>query len=377
MKIAILAGPLDNQSAGVHTYTKGLIEALLQYDSNNEYVLIREKKGPDLPSKVQQVIIPNLPFLPLFASLRLFVIVPLILRRLQVDAVVEPAHFGPFNLPRHVRRITVIHDLTPLLFPQYHRWHSQLLQRLMLRRILKKAHLILAVSQNTAHDLASHFPFTEPKTVVVPPGRDPFFRPAPSKAVLKKWRIDAPYFLFVGTIEPRKNLLLLLRAYRQFREQYKERVLLLIVGGKGWKYRVFYDELAQHPYRQDIHLTGYVDKQDLPAFYTHALALVYPSLYEGFGLPVLEAMACGAVVICSSRSSLPEVGGTAALYFGPEDEAGLLRNMQAIVQNELLAEEKKALSLQQAAAFSWESYVRLFIEAIQASNSTPGPNRKQ
>lgn len=367
MKIAILAGPLDNQSAGVHTYTKGLVGALLQYDRENEYVLIREKKGSDLPSKVQQVVIPNLRFLPLFASLRLFVIIPLVIRRLGVDAVVEPAHFGPFNLPRHIRRITVIHDLTPLLFPHFHRWHSQMLQRLMLRRILKKTHLILAVSQHTYSDLARLFPFTKPKTVVLPPGCDSFFRPDPSKAVLKKWRIDAPYFLFVGTIEPRKNLILLLQAYHRFREQNKERILLVFAGGKGWKYRPFYDELAQHPYRKDIHLAGYVDKQDLPALYTHALALVYPSLYEGFGLPVLEAMACGAVVICSNQSSLPEVGGAAALYFDPEDGAGLLSHMQAIVQDESPANKKKALSLQQAATFSWESTVRLFVEALHIS----------
>lgn len=377
MKIAILADPLDNQSAGVHAYTKGLVNALLQYDRGNEYVLIREKKDPALPSAVRQIAIPNHRFLLLFAALRLFAIIPLILRWLRVDAVVEPAHFGPFNLPRHIRRITVIHDLTPLLFPHYHRRHSQLLQRFLLRRILKKAHLILTVSQHTSNDLDRLFPFSRPKTVVIPPGCDPFFQPFISKAVLKKWRIDAPYFLFVGTVEPRKNLLMLLRAYRRFREWNNERVLLLIAGGKGWRYRSFYDELAQHPYRKDIHLAGYVDKQDLPAFYTHALALVYPSLYEGFGLPVLEAMACGAVVICSGRSSLPEVGGTAALYFDPEDEAELLSHMQAIVQNKPLAEEKKALSLQQAAAFSWESHVRLFIEAIQAPNRSPGPTQKQ
>lgn len=364
MKIAIIADPLDNQSAGVHIYTKGLVEALLKYENDNEYILIREKKDFNLPSKVQQIAIPNYRFIPLFASLRLFLIIPLVLRHLKVDAVVEPAHFGPFNLPQHIQRITVIHDLTPLLFPYYHRWHGQMLQRLFLPRILKKTHLIIAVSQHTAHDLARLFPFTKPKIVVISPGCDSFFKPTPSKAVLKKWQINAPYFLSVGTIEPRKNLLLLLQAYQQFRERHEERVLLVIVGGKGWKYKSFYKELAQHLYREDILLLGFVDKQDLPPLYTLALALLYPSLYEGFGLPILEAMACGTVVICSNSSSLSEVGGKAALYLNPKDEAKLLSHMLAVVQDKLKTEEKRLLSLHQAATFSWESSIQLLLDAI-------------
>ncbi len=364
MKIAILADPLDNQSAGVHTYTSGMVKALLQYDNENEYILIREKKDPTLPSKTRQIAIPNNRFLLLFASLRMFVIIPLILRRLRIDAVVEPAHFGPFNLPKHIMRIVVIHDLTPIMFPQYHRLHSRLLQQLFLQRILRKAHLILSVSHNTFDDLARLFPFTKSKTVVIRPGRDPFFKPVASKAVLQNLQIDAHYFLFVGTIEPRKNLTMLLKVYQQFREGNDDRVLLLIVGSKGWKYPSFYDELSRHPFREDILLVNYIEKEVLPAFYSHALALIYPSLYEGFGLPVLEAMACGAPVICSHSSSLPEVGGMAAWYFKPEDEAELLRHMRAIVQNEKQANEQRLKSLKQAAIFSWKDYVLSFVEAI-------------
>ncbi len=364
MKIAILADPLDNQSAGIHIYTKGLVNALLEYDKDNEYILIREKVDPELPSTVQQIALPNnRSFLP-YAAFRMFLIIPLVLRRLKVDAVVEPAHFGPFNLPRKVLRITVIHDLTPLLFPHFHRWQSQLIQRFLLWRILKKVHQILTVSQNTFDDLARLFPFTSSKTTVIPPGRDPLFQPLKSESVLKKWKIYSSYFIFVGTIEPRKNLLFLLKTYQRFREQNREKVLLLIVGGKGWKYQAFYDALAAHPYREDIHLTGYVDKQDLPALYTHSLALVYPSLYEGFGLPVLEAMACGAVVVCSNRSSLCEVGGEAALYFDPEDEDQLLQHMEAIVQNKTLITEQRKLSLQQASVFSWEKNANLFVKML-------------
>ena len=364
MKIAILADPIDNQSAGVHIYTKGMVDALIQYDQDNEYVLVREKKDPDLPANLKQIAIPNYRPIFLFKALRLLVVIPLILRWLKVDVVVEPAHFGPFNLPQRIRRITVIHDLTPLLFPQYHPWHSQQLQRLFLRRILKKAHLVLTVSQRTQQDLKRFFPFTANKTKVISPGIDPFFQPHPSRAALKKWQIESPYLITVGTIEPRKNLLQLLQAYQQFRVKNQDRILLVIVGGKGWKYQSFYEALAIHPFKGDIKLLGYVNKNDLPGLYTHSLALIYPSLYEGFGLPVLEAMACGTAVICAKRSSLPEVGGEAALYFDPDQESSLLDAMEAIIYNKTLYKTKRMLSLQRSSLFTWHQYVYHFLKLL-------------
>lgn len=360
MKIAIIADPLDNQSAGVHIYTKGMVEALIRYKSEHNYFLVREKRDHNLPKNVQQIVVPSFQFIPLFASFRLFILIPLILRLLRVHVVIEPAHFGPFNLPKSIRRITVIHDLTPLLFPQYHRWHGQILQRLFLKRILKKTNFILTVSQYTAKDLKRIFPFTIPKTTVIPPGHDPFFKPTPDQSGLEKWQIETPYFLSVGTIEPRKNLLILLDAYQRFRDQNESFASLLIVGGKGWKYQSFYKKLAQYPYRNDIHLLGYVDKDDLPVFYTHSLALIYPSLYEGFGLPVLEAMSCGTSVICSNRSSLPEVGGDAALYFEPENSTELLELMQKVIEDKTLGKSRKQAALKQAATFSWEKYAHRF-----------------
>ncbi|MEM9820533.1 MAG: glycosyltransferase family 1 protein [Bacteroidota bacterium] len=364
MKIAILADPIDNQIAGVHSYTKGLVDALIRYDNSNEYIVISEKKDPALSNKVRQIAIPNNRFLLLFAALRMLVIIPFMLRRLRVDAVLEPAHFGPFNLPKSIRRITVIHDLTPLLFPQYHRWHSRLLQQLFLPRILKKAHLIIAVSKNTAKDLSQLFPFTPAKTVVIPPGRDPFFQVDHNTAVLEPFQLRAPYFLNVGTIEPRKNLLVLLRAYQNFREQSADKVLLVIVGSKGWKYQSFFAVLDQHPFKEDIRILGYVEKRTLPSLYTHAKAFIYPSLYEGFGLPVLEAMACGASVICSQTSSLPEVGGSVARYFAPEEDAQLLQHLLAIAQGHFPKENDRTSSIQQAASFNWKTAVALFLEVL-------------
>ncbi|MEO1261261.1 MAG: glycosyltransferase family 1 protein [Bacteroidota bacterium] len=365
MKIAILADPLDNQSAGVHSFTSGFVNALIKYDQDNEYVLLREKKDPGIPNHIQQIAIPNNRFLLLFSALRLFIIFPIILRQLKVDAVIEPAHFGPFNLPRHIRRINIIHDLTPIIFPRYHRWLSRHLQRFFLRHILKKAALIIAVSQSTANDLARFYPFAAPKTKVVYPGRDEFFRPmASSNKILEKYQISSPFFLTVGTIEPRKNLIFLLRTYQKFREEHVDKVLLVIIGGEGWKYQSFYDALNRHPFKDDIIMTGYVKKEDLREFYNKTVALIYPSFYEGFGLPVLEALACGTRVICSDQSSLPEVGGKTVRYFNPKVQQQLLTQLHAVTQPVNPPSKTISSSIDQAATFSWELSIAAFTEVL-------------
>ena len=367
MKIAIIADPLDNQSAGVHTYTKQLVQALIEHDTENEYVIIREKKDPNLPLK--QIAIPNIRLPIGFASLRLFFIIPLILRFQKVDAVLEPAHFGPFNLPKRIKRITMIHDLTPILFPQFHRFHSQLLQRIFLKRILRRTDLILSNSQYTSKDLIKVFPFTKSKIKTILLGRDPDFQPTSSRVYLERKGIDALYFINTGTIEPRKNLIVLLDAYRLFREKTKAKVNLLIVGKKGWKTEEFYAHLENHPYRKDIILTGYVDKEELIELYSHALALVYPSLYEGFGLPILEALSCGTQVICSNNSSLPEVGGNVTLYFDHEKENELLSHMHSVFQNFENGVDNKEVLLAQAKKFSWKKYALAFKETVKNLNT--------
>lgn len=362
MKIAILADPLDNQSAGVHTYTRELIQALVAYDQENEYLIIREKKDPKL--SLEQIAIPNIRLPIGFASLRLFFIIPFILRFKKVDAVLETAHFGPFNLPKRIKRITMIHDLTPLLFPEYHRYHSQLLQRIFLKKILRKADLILSNSQNTTKDIARVFPFAKSKTKTILLGRDLEFKPILSRNYLNAKELLVPYFLFAGTIEPRKNLEILLAAYHSFRKETDEKILLLITGGGGWKTENFFIQLEKHPFREDIVLTGFVKKEELIELYSNALALIYPSLYEGFGFPIVEALACGTKVICSNNSSLPEVGGSVCLYFDPKKEKELLIHLKTIFEQSQNGVVQKEELIRQAEQFSWEKYANEFNKAL-------------
>lgn len=363
MKIAIIADSLDNQSAGIHTYTKQLIGALVSHDTENEYLIIREKVDTNLP--LEQLGIPNIRLPIGFAPIRLFFIIPFILRFKKVDVVFETAHFGPFNLPKRIKRITMIHDLTPILFPQYHRFYSHLLQRIFLKRILRKADIILSNSQNTNKDLVKVYPFTKSKNQTILLGRDSGFQPVNARTYLDRHNISKPYFLCTGTIEPRKNLALLLDAYSQFRKKEEVDVLLLLVGKDGWKTTAFYEKLENHDFRDDIVLTGFVEKHELIELYSNALALVYPSLYEGFGLPILEANSCGTQVICSNNSSLPEVGGDAALYFDPTDVNDLHSKLHTAFEDYNNSAEQTRKFTDQADKFSWNRYVVEFENTIK------------
>lgn len=356
MRIAIIADPIDNQSAGIHVYTKNMVHSLLAHDKKNEYLIIREKKKDDLPAGARQLVIPNINLPVGFKSLRLFFIIPWLLRKHKVDVAVEPAHFGPFNLPPNIKRVTVIHDLTPIKFPGLHRWHSQILQRIFLKHILKKADIIIANSKNTCKDLHETYPFTEGKTREIYLGKDPDFQPASNLEALKNYGLTKPFFLYVGTIEPRKNLVLLLEAFGQFKKETGSAAQLVLVGGKGWRSEAFFKSLKGHTNKDDIILTGFVPKAHLPVLYSATLAFLYPSLYEGFGIPVLEAMGCGAPCLISNSSSLPEVGGDAVLYADPLNTKEWCEGMKKLGQSPGLRAQLAEKSLIQAAKFSWQDF---------------------
>lgn len=360
-KIAIIADPLDNQSAGVHVFTKELINALVELGKADQLLLIREQYDPAL--KIEQIVVPNIKLPIGFASLRLFFLIPWILRNRGVAAVFEPAHFGPFNLPSRIKRLTMIHDLTPLIFPQYHRWHSQLLQKLFLRRILRKTDWVFTNSKHTSQDVAAFFPFTKNKIQHLYLGKHSEFRPTKNPARLKELGITKPYFIYVGTIEPRKNLELLLKAFATFCLESKEQDIELVFAGQmGWKSAGFQEALAKHPYRDKIKLLGFVAFLDLPILYTHAIALVYPSKYEGFGLPIIEALACGTDVITAKNSSLKEIGEGVAFFFETDEVASLVARMEEVFYSE---EDRSLKNQQDSEKFSWEQCAHVFWQNVQ------------
>jgi glycosyltransferase involved in cell wall biosynthesis len=352
MRIVIIADSIDTQNAGIHVYTRNMIK-FLEKLSGHEIFCIRLKNGSDIRFK-NDVFVPGIiPFIKK-DPFRIFFSIPHAIQKLIPDIVIEPAHFGPFNLPRKIKRITIIHDLTPIMFPHWHNKYSRILQKIFLPSILKRASLVITNSNNTTKDLIEEYPDTKGKSFRIYPGVDPFFRLSESDFCEQK----EPFFLTIGTIEPRKNLITLLKAYQQFRENSNLNYKLVICGGKGWKSDIFYRELEEHPYRKDIDFKGYVDKKVLKRLYSSTTAFIYPSLYEGFGFPVLEALSCGAPCIISNTSSLPEVGGQTAIYFDPQKPEDLASRLIELTSSNKLVNDLSLKGLRQSARFSWENFAR-------------------
>lgn len=257
---------------------------------------------------------------------------------------------------RHVPTVLTVHDLIFRLFPQHHKplnyWYLNATMPLFCRR----ASAIIAVSQATKADLVRIYDLDPAKITVVHEAAAPHFVPAsPAQVAEIRARYPLPdhYLLHVGTIEPRKNLNRLLEAVHQLREGGED-VRLVVVGSKGWLYEGFFQKLEELELSDAVQLPGFVPDNDLSIIYSGAKLVVVPSLYEGFGLPVLEGMACGAPVVCSNISSLPEVGGEAARYFDPTDVAAMADEILTVWRDESLREAMRQQGLNRAAQFSWE-----------------------
>jgi glycosyltransferase involved in cell wall biosynthesis len=257
---------------------------------------------------------------------------------------------------RRVPTVLTVHDLIFRIFPQHHKrlnyWYLNATMPLYCRR----ADAIIAVSQATRRDLVRLYGLDPAKITVVDEAAAPHFAPAtPAQVASVRTRYHLPerYVLHVGTIEPRKNLSRLLEAVHRLR-QAGEDVRLVVVGSRGWLYEGFFQRLEELALGDAVQLAGYVPDADLPALYGAAALAAVPSLYEGFGLPVLEAMACGTPVVCSAASSLPEVGGDAARYFDPSDTPAMADALLAVWRDAELQEAMRGQGLARAAQFSWQ-----------------------
>ncbi|MBN1954004.1 MAG: glycosyltransferase family 4 protein [Anaerolineae bacterium] len=261
---------------------------------------------------------------------------------------------------RTVPTLLTVHDLIFRHLPEHHkrlnRWYLNATMPLYCRR----ASHIIAVSEQTRQDLIAAYHIPAARITVVYEAAAPHFRPQSAEAVAavrQRYNLPPRYLVFVGTIEPRKNLGRLLETFEVVRAEGLSDGLV-VVGRRGWLYGDFFTRLEQSPARDAVILPGYVPDAELPAIYAGAQALVLPSHYEGFGLPVLEAMACGTPVATSNTSSLPEVGGDAALYFDPDDGEAATAITRRLLGDADLQAEMRARGLAQAARFSWQRAAR-------------------
>lgn len=267
--------------------------------------------------------------------------------------------------------VLTVHDLAFDLFPSFITRKERHYQRLLnIRQIAAKASKILAVSQNTAHDLQYRWNIPAEQIAVTPLGIDHSVfvpREQPSdRSFRAMYDLNRPYFLTMATQEPRKNQESIIEAYARYREQGGPAHPLVMAGTDGWKMRSFQRLLRDHPYRDDIWLIGYVPEKHKPALLRGALAFLFPSFYEGFGLPPLEAVACGVPVIAGAVGSMPEVLGDSALFVDPFNVNDLTHAM-LVAASEYATEafaHTRLRGLERAKQFSWERTAATTLQAI-------------
>jgi glycosyltransferase involved in cell wall biosynthesis len=261
--------------------------------------------------------------------------------------------------PPGVKTVTTIHDMTTLLFPEHHTRETILLQQEKFRFAREQADAIISVSESTKRDIIRLLGIEPERIHVVHEGVDPVFCPLLGEdisPVLAKYELQPDdYILTVGTIEPRKNLVRLVRAYDVvWQKQPESTPRLVLAGTTGWFFREVFAEIEKLGLAEQVLFIGRVDDADLPALYNGALFLAYPTLYEGFGLPALEAMACGTAVLTSNVSSLPEVVGGAGLLVEPDDTQSIVEGLVKMLEDVSLRQEKSRLGLVRAKEFTWQ-----------------------
>jgi glycosyltransferase involved in cell wall biosynthesis len=278
-------------------------------------------------------------------------------------------HATDHLLPRleRVPAVFTLYDLTYLL-TDTHTTLNRLFLTWMMPRFLQRARAIIAVSQCTRQDLLRHYAVEAGKVHVIYGGVNPCFRPASDTEIAqirRQYGLPERFILAVGTLEPRKNYGVLLAAYRSLLDEGLQ-AGLVIAGRKGWRYAEFYRQLARLGLKERVQILGSVADQDLPALYSAAHVFAFPSLYEGFGLPPLEAMACATPVVASSASSIPEVVGSAGLTVEPHDVNGLARAIAAILSDDGLRAGLRAAGPRQARQFTWERAARETLQVYDA-----------
>lgn len=369
MKISLELQPCCGQISGIGTYTLELAKQLHSTEEMSFYGTIFNYRNRQENPWIKEIPFPVFSnhLLPYGAYRRAWHFLPFSYQAFFPEDQSDVYHFFNYIVPPRIsgKVITTIHDSSFLLFPET-------LAKRNLERIRKdidysiqRSDRIIAVSENGKQELMQLLGIDEKKIRVVYNAASPVSSNQTLAEIQKKFHFEHPYILYVGNLEPRKNIPSLIQAYRKLKIEKKLPFHLVIAGQKGWRYESIFETVQKLSLENEITFTGYVSDEDKAALYKNASLFVFPSLYEGFGIPIIEAMSAGVPVVCSNTSSMPEVAGEAALLVSPENIEEIAEAMERLLTDFSLRKEKIRLGTLQASKFSWASSAKKLIEVYE------------
>jgi glycosyltransferase involved in cell wall biosynthesis len=371
IRVGLLAYGLERPATGIGRYTTEVMRAISAHQPDIELILLTPFTDviaglEDLP-RVRLRGTRLLPAMMVLGPAQLAITA----RRHRLDAVHDPVGIAPFfspGWPSNVGRVVTIHDMVPFVHPETHARLTNLLFHKYMPRTVQHVDRVITDSESSKRDIERFFAVDPGRISRIYCGIGQQFRPQIPETIAevsRRYDIHSPYILAVGALQARKNMESVIEAYARMRTQHFPHRLVL-VGPKAWKSQGIFQRIDQLGLDQHVQLTGFVDDQDLPAIYAGADCFVFPSLYEGFGFPPLEAMACGTPVVASNTSSLPEVIGDGGLMVAPQDVSALATAIIRVLTEPNVARGLRQRGIVQAKRFTWETAAAAHAELYQA-----------
>lgn len=362
MRIAVDASTISTQG-GPRTYVLGLLDALLRLDRDNEYlVYYNDPCHLGRFPAARELVLPGKS--PVTRLWREHVLLPRSCRQERVDLLHCPKSAIPFNAP--CPTVVTLHDLIPLRHPETEKFAARIYWRLQIPNAARRSSFIITDSEHARQEIITDFQVDPERIKAIMLGFDPRMLEqrdqSAAAAVRGKYGLPDGYILYVGTIQPRKNIDTLIEAYYRLKQARRVMPKLVIVGRKGWLYDKLFARIDSLGLADDVLFTGFVPDEELPFIYDGARLFAYLSFFEGFGLPPLEAMACGIPVVTSDTTSLPEVVGDAGITAPPADVDRVVTAIASLLDNDAYAALLGQRGRERARLFSWEAAARETLE---------------
>lgn len=372
MNILVDFSPIPIQKVGVGIYAFNLLHKIRQIDGQNKYFVLAQDDDTSVDSlvgrnfkilKINSKIFRNDFFMVVMEQFY----IPYLVIKYRIN-LVHSLHFS-FPLLAPVKRVVTIHDLTTFQIPVCHRLIHICFFRLFIFFTSLFATKIITDSDSTLNDLVRRFKFAERKVQTIYLGKSDTFRPdldvLEIERIKHKYNINTAYLLFLGTIEPRKNIPNLIIAFNKFVKE-QGNYQLVIAGKKGWYYSRIFELVDKMSLQDKVQFVGFIEEEDKPFLIVGAKVFIYPSLYEGFGIPVLEAISCGVPTVTSNISSMPEIVADAALLIDPLDTEAIYTAIKKLTGDDNLRRELRQKSIVQAAKFSWDNTAGQTVEVYNS-----------